>query len=440
MKSVLTLRRSYAPAARSTRASEFDNRQRWRVALYSHDTMGLGHTRRNLLIAQSLVASGLPIDVLLIRGMQEGISAPLDPGIDCLALPALHKSSDGVYGARTLRMALPELIELRAQILHTALTAYRPDALIVDNVPRGAQQELDLTLGQLRATGRTRCILGLRDVLDEPEAIGREWQRAGNDAAVRDYYDAVWVYGDPRVFDTARAYDFAPETAAKIRYLGYLDQNARLRHMPEASEDLAIDLPPGRLALCLVGGGQDGAELAETFAQTPLPPNTTGVIVTGPFMPAQARARLKAYAVRRQDLRVLTYATEPVWLLRRADWVVAMGGYNTVAEILSFGKRALIVPRVQPRREQLIRAERLQSLGLLDMLHPDHLTPAALGAWLAGDSAPPPRSRIDMRGLERLPMQLMELIDPLYCYPLSRLYRQEEHLLCGSPSRALATF
>ncbi|HEX9203338.1 MAG TPA: glycosyltransferase, partial [Vicinamibacteria bacterium] len=34
-------------------------RQRPRVVLYSHDTMGLGHMRRNLLIAQFLTAAGL---------------------------------------------------------------------------------------------------------------------------------------------------------------------------------------------------------------------------------------------------------------------------------------------------------------------------------------------------------------------------------------------
>jgi predicted glycosyltransferase len=48
-----------------------------------------------------------------------------------------------------------------------------------------------------------------------------------------------------------------------------------------------------------------------------------------------------------------------------------MGGYNTYCEILSFDKPALIVPRVQPREEQLIRAMRATELGLIDMLRPE---------------------------------------------------------------------
>ena len=51
--------------------------------------------------------------------------------------------------------------------------------------------------------------------------------------------------------------------------------------------------------------------------------------------------------------------------------VVAMGGYNTFCEILSFDKRALIVPRTVPRLEQYIRASRAQSLGLVAMLEDD---------------------------------------------------------------------
>ena len=51
-----------------------------------------------------------------------------------------------------------------------------------------------------------------------------------------------------------------------------------------------------------------------------------------------------------------------------------MGGYNTSCEILACGRRALIVPRIIPRREQLIRAQRLSELGAVDVLHPQALS------------------------------------------------------------------
>jgi predicted glycosyltransferase len=58
-------------------------------------------------------------------------------------------------------------------------------------------------------------------------------------------------------------------------------------------------------------------------------------------------------------------------LIAGAKAVVAMGGYNTYCEILSFDKPALIVPRVKPREEQLIRARRAAELGLIEMLLPE---------------------------------------------------------------------
>src|SRR5262249_3918525 len=157
-----------------------------------------------------------------------------------------------------------------------ALEAFQPDLFIVDKVPRGALRELDPTLELLHANGRTRCVLGLRDVLDEPAIVRREWAQLENEDAVSRYYHAVWGYGDPTVCDVAREYQFSPAVTEKVRYLGYLDQRNRLKDdSPEAAGlPDALGLPHGRLVLCLVGSGEDGAHLAETFAQTDLPPDT----------------------------------------------------------------------------------------------------------------------------------------------------------------------
>ena len=54
--------------------------------------------------------------------------------------------------------------------------------------------------------------------------------------------------------------------------------------------------------------------------------------------------------------------------------MVAMGGYNTFCEILSLDKPALIMPRVTPRKEQLMRAERAAQLGVSRMFHPKENT------------------------------------------------------------------
>src|SRR5829696_2043547 len=142
-----------------------------RVALYSHDTMGIGHVRRNLLVAQALAVPPLSATVLLVAGAKEVNEFALPPGTDCLTLPSLRKTPDGHYESRALGLSLPDLIRLRARSLASALRAFRPDVLVVDKEPRGAVGELEPALRALRACGRTRCVLGLRDVLDDAATV-----------------------------------------------------------------------------------------------------------------------------------------------------------------------------------------------------------------------------------------------------------------------------
>lgn len=392
-------------AAGNDRASTGGRSDRPRIALYSHDTMGLGHMRRNILIAQALAHSPLKPIILLIAGARRATAYRLPPGTDCLTLPALRKEPDGRYRSRRLDVSLHQLIDLRATTIRAALQSFEPDLFLVDNVPRGAVRELDPALEELRRSGRTRCVLGLRDVLDDPAAVDRDWTKASNVEAIESFYDEVWVYGDPAVYDLVKEYSLCDAVAARVRYTGYLDQRARLELQGTNGAIGRLRLPPGRLALCLSGGGQDGGVLAEAFARAELPPDFNAVIITGPFMDRELQARLRSLADDRPRLRVIEFVPEPMQFQVHADRIVSMGGYNTTCEALSLGKRVLIVPRVRPRTEQLIRASSFRDLGLLEVLHPDHLTPGALSEWLASNGGPPPAAagRIDFRGFERIP-------------------------------------
>jgi predicted glycosyltransferase len=361
--------------------------------------------RRNLLIGQTLVRSFSDVVTLMIAEARQACAFAMPPRMDCLSLPALRKLPDGKCQPRYLGTSLQDLMHLRATVIHRAIEAFEPDVLLADFLPRGRHGELGTTLEYLRFRTKTRCVLGLRDVLDNPA-----WGRHANESEIRDYYDAVWVYADPAVHDLIRVQDFSPDLSAKTHYTGYLDQRARLECVEEEQSHVfeKLEFPVGRLVLCLVGGGWDGAPLAEAFVQTDLPPETNGVLLTGPYMPPEVRQRLRQYTAGHPRLRVLEFIPEPAPLLQRADRVIAMGGYNTVAEVLSFEKPALIVPRAT---EQSVRAERLRELGLVDVLHLDSLRPGALTEWLSRDVHPPQVHQcIDFNGLSRLPRLLEEVL------------------------------
>jgi predicted glycosyltransferase len=396
-----------APLINGTSRDTSQARKR-RIALYSPGVVGLGHMRRNLLIGQSLAGSAPGAVVLMVAEAWHAATFAMPPGMDCLTLPALRKEADGQCRPRYLGVSLAEVTALRAKVICAGLEAFDPDALIVDFLPRGRLGELEQTLEHLRTGGRTRCVLGLRDVLEDPL-----WFHDTNEDRIRDYYDAVWIYGDPGVYNLIREYRFSPDVADKMCHTGYLDQRPRLNFADPENLSLLdrLGLPPGRLILCLMGGGWDGAALGEMFAQAELPPDANGIILTGPLMPPEAQLRLRRLAAQRPRLRVLDFVTEPAPLLERCDRVVAMGGYNTICEILSFEKHGLIVPRERPR-EQFFRAERLRALGLVDVLPPTQVNPDALTEWMARDAPPRPRGRalVDFNGLTRIPHLLEQVL------------------------------
>jgi predicted glycosyltransferase len=382
-----------------------------RVAFYSHDAQGLGHMRRNLALASRAVQDGRR-SALLIAGAREAGALPMPDGVECVTLPALRKTADGDYGSRSLDLSLAGLLRLRAATISSVLELYEPDVLVVDKHPLGFGGELEAGVSLLLARGGTRLVLGLRDVLDEPEVVHEEWHRSDTEAAIATVYDRVWVYGDPAVYDPVAEYGLSAEVAAKVRYTGYLAP--RPPHPDDGTHAALheLGLAGDRFALCLVGGGQDGAALAETFLQAELPRDMAGIVIAGPFMPEETRWRLHARAAERPDLRVLDFVREPQALLAHAVRVVAMGGYNTVCELLASGRPGLIVPRERPRREQLLRAQRLARFGVVDLLRPADLSPAALGAWLRVECSDrvPAAASIDLDGLRRVPQLLAEAV------------------------------
>ncbi|MBA3328709.1 MAG: glycosyltransferase [Solirubrobacterales bacterium] len=379
-----------------------------RIALYSHDAQGLGHVRRNLAIAGVLAGDGKR-DVLVMAGAKEAGVFSTPPGVELLTLPGLGKSSEGVYRARSLALPLKTLIRLRAETLCAVLESFEPDVLIADKLPTGIEGELLPGLDLLKARGGCRLVLGLREVLDDPATVRREWRETGALNVMRSHYDAIWIYGDPLVYDPVREYGMDDGLAAKVRHTGYLGRPAG---RPDGA--LSLGLPAGDLVACLVGGGQDGFELASAFVRAELPDATSGVVLTGPFMPTARRHELLAMAAGREDLAVLDFLDDPAPLLHRARSVVAMGGYNTMCELLHLGCRTLVVPRVLPRSEQLIRARRLAALGVIDTLAPHEATPAAMGDWLAAPALARthPSELVDLGGLARLPRLLTEVLHP----------------------------
>lgn len=88
--------------------------------LYSHDTQGLGHIRRNLALASALVEGRDDTDVLLTTGAAAATSLPMPARTEALTLPRIAKDPDGRYSPAAFGLSLDEVVGLRRELIRTA--------------------------------------------------------------------------------------------------------------------------------------------------------------------------------------------------------------------------------------------------------------------------------------------------------------------------------
>ncbi|MEA2704951.1 MAG: hypothetical protein QOD63_2896 [Actinomycetota bacterium] len=259
------------------------------------------------------------------------------------------KDATGAY--RSLDIEFEEAIRRRATIFTAAVSERSPDVVVVDRHPFGTAGELVEGLSVAHRAG-VRLVLGLRDVLDEPEVVraelgGKGWEGAG------ELYDRVLVYGARHICDHEAEYGL-PLTPI---YCGWVVG----RGPPPVPT-------PGLLAVC-AGGGGDGAHVLDLgLAAIEGSPGWRARVAAGPFGDGDRLRDLVRKSPARGRVVVSNEVKDCGPLLSTAAAVLEMAGYNSTCEALASGLRPILVPRRAPRREQAIRAERLAALDLCDVV------------------------------------------------------------------------
>jgi predicted glycosyltransferase len=382
-------------------------RNTMKLMVYSHDAFGLGNIRRMMAICQHLLKAIPNLSILLISGSPMMQSFRLPQGLDYIKLPCLNRGESGELSAKYLGTDLDATISLRSDIILAAVRNFKPDLFLVDKKPFGLRGELRNTLTYLNAVHpKTSLVLLLRDILDSPEITGREWREQGYYDAISTFYERVLVVGMREVFDISTEYDFPAEIAQRVNYCGYIRKEPGQKRRDTLRHELGLQ-PGEQLVLVTPGGGEDGFNLVKNYllGSEQLPSSVHSLVITGPEMPIEHRKQLEHIAIA-QNVRIQEFTDDLMSYIDAADTVVCMSGYNTVTEVLSQAKRSVTVPRTKPGQEQLIRAERMANLGLLQMVHPDQLTPEYLVqcvvSQLSSRNAAPISPRLDLNALPKI--------------------------------------
>jgi predicted glycosyltransferase len=330
---------------------------------YSHDGFGVGHARRNWVIARAVLNAEPSSRATIITGV------PHTPGwlggarMSVVRVPPLIKSRAGGYQATGV--SFEEAVRVRSEAFLNVIRSCCAEVVVVDRHPYGTAGELRPGLEEARAGGAA-LVLGLRDVLDQPDVVAAELAGPGW-ADVPELFDRVLIYGSAAFCDHQREYGLPVNPI----YCGWVVEPVERRPVDP------------RLLVVAAGGGGDGGDTFRLgLAALERLEGWHGVLVAGPYA-NQWSLRLTERSRARGRLAVRTNVAGCGQIFSGAGAVVQMAGYNSTFEALVAGCRPVLVPRSYPRQEQLIRAERLAALDLADVLGED-ADPSELVGLLAG--------------------------------------------------------
>ncbi len=357
-----------------------------RVVFYSHNGVGVGHLQRQLDLAKAYHLRHPDSAILLITGSRGASMFEFPEGIDYLKLPSLQMVDRyRNWVPRDLPLATDTVTEMRSEMLRETVRNFAPDLLIADFMPAGPYGELLPALDELQRHGGA-AIAGFRDIVDEPGFVRELWEETGVFETLRRHYAEICVYGDPAVMD------FKEYGLDTVRYCGYLGR-------PETGAVRHDDRP---YVLATSGGGADGSLVLDQFlhAAELLRPELGGrwLAVSGPLMADDDHERLVRLGDR-FGVEVRRVVPELRTEVAGADCIVAMAGYNTVCDVLSYRRPAVLVPRSGPSQEQSLRAERLRDWDAAAVLRSSELTSQAMAnairAVIARGAPPAPPVSLD---------------------------------------------
>jgi predicted glycosyltransferase len=359
---------------------------------------------RSLRIAGGL---GRHFDVHFLNGGERLADLKVPPEINLIQLPAI--TSDAEFTSlkpMTPGLGLGETFDRRRAMMLEACERLSPDILLIELYPFGRGQfstELKPLLKLARRQG-AQIACSLRDILvarSDPDAYERKVVENMNR-----FFDLLLVHSDPAFQKLDDSFSRLAEIRAPIRYTGYV-----------APEITTNAVQREECIIASIGGGRFGHELAEAVVRAA--PLLAGRIphrirlYTGPFCPDTVAARLHELAAGQHNIEVQRFTPDLHRKLQTAALSISMGGYNTTMNILATGVRAMMMGcSNNDGMDQVERVEKLGRLGVVNIIRPADLEPAAFADRAVHCLATEPaRTTLNINGVDATASELQALLE-----------------------------
>jgi predicted glycosyltransferase len=354
------------------------------VLFYVQHLLGIGHVYRALRISNALIRAGFVVDLVL-----GGKPLPLPEALARVhQLPPIGLGSGGftdlVDDAGNPIDAV--FRETRVSRLLEIYETTRPSVILIEAFPFGRRQmrfELEPLLKRARI-GRARPLVAssVRDILQRSRKPGRDIEMV---EMARSLFDLVIVHGDSAFTELENGLPEAAKIQDLIRYSGLVGPEGGARY---SGKTYAV--------VVSAGGGAVGTRLLRTaIAAKPFSVmrDRAWAVIAGPNMIADDRAIVAAEAAT-QGIQVLDFVEGFPEMLGSADLSISQAGYNTVADLLTAGCAAVVVPSAAGgETEQTERAAGLAANRLAVAVTEAEVSPEKLAVAIAGALRLPKRPR-----------------------------------------------
>jgi predicted glycosyltransferase len=387
-----------------------------KILFYCQYHLGMGHLVRSVELIRALAQE---FHVCFVKAGSEVEGLELPPTVEVVTLPLLLSEH------KQLKVADPtqDLADIQAQrksLLLKTFAEFQPDYLMIEGYPfKKFQFEFEaIPLLELAKSDlyQTKVVCSLRDIVmaqnyqDRVEVIYKTCDR------LHRYFDLLLVHSDPDFYPLEASFPEVQEISCPIQYTGYVSQSQQ-DNPATATEDQLSLARPEPILLVSVGGGQLGHNLLDAvMATAPLLKDKIPHhwhVFTGPFMPGSKFRALQQAAAGQTNITLRNYTSQLLKFMAKADLSISLGGYNTTMNLLSTGVRSLLLPSDKDW-EQKLRAEKLEKLGYLQLIHPEDLQPQRFTHRIVNilNQTPAPEylPKIDLDGAHKTVTLLQDLL------------------------------
>jgi predicted glycosyltransferase len=335
-----------------------------RILIFTHDGRGLGHLRRLARLGSVLQRHA---SVLFITGHREA-SWIVPRECEYIHLPSL----DSLDPRRSRQWGRVPFLRctnsltagraLRRDIIASAIERFDPDAMILDYLPLGMDEEMREFV---RASPQRRNYFIARGLLGDPIHIRRDIFTQSAIESLEENYHMILAMTDQKIIDMAEEYALEPQLAEKLVYVGYAAEPVTAQEREAIRAERGIE-SGSKWVVCGAGGGKEGEALVQRCWEiAQIFPECTFDIVAGP------RSRLLLRSdVRSDEGRIRLHSSEDRRLPlmhAAADVVISRGGYNSLMEACVGDARILVAP-IMTDFEQVHHAQRLSAFREIDLV------------------------------------------------------------------------